>query len=138
MLDARSEARQQMPERLTATVAVTAVALAAAVFGGAYALAHDEPAAAPEQPRPPASIELAEDPVGKLSRARPLPGLAAPPAPKAPAVEPDPELEPEAIEPVVPIVPIAPAPAPAPAPTPAPTPAPEPEPAPPSNFDDSG
>jgi hypothetical protein len=122
-----------MPDRLTATVAATTMALAAAAFGGAYALTHGEPAAAPAEARPPVAITLAEDPLGKLSRARPLPGLAAPPAPPEPVVDEEPDAD--RVEPVAPITPT---PVPAPIPAPIPTPAPEPEPAPPSNFDDSG
>lgn len=124
-----------MSGRLTAAVAATTVALSAAAFGGAYLLAHGDPAAAPAEPRPPAPITLADDPIAKLSGARPLPDLAAPPAPPAPAVE---EEDAEPVGSVSPVAPVTPAPAPIPAPAPTPAPTPEPEPAPPSNFDDSG
>jgi outer membrane biosynthesis protein TonB len=131
-----------MPERLSlATVAAVAM-LAAAVFGGAYALAHDpsaEPAPAPASPR---TIQVEYKPIAELRRVSPLPALIVPPPRPKPVVEPEPVLEdpstvvstpePEAPAAVTP-------PAPAPAPTPAPAPAPKPEPAKkPLTFDDSG
>lgn len=125
-----------MPDGLSAAVVATTVALAAAAFGGAYALAHSDPADTPAVPRPPASIELADGPPAEQDRARALPRLAPAPAPRAPAVEPEVESEAETVDPVLPAAPVAPAPA--PTPTPAPTPAPQPDPAPPTNFDDSG
>lgn len=124
-----------MPERLSlATVAACAV-LAAAVFGGAYALAHDGPAKPAPAPSSPTAIRLAHDPVGEISRVSPLPALIVPPPRPEPA-EPEPVLEeplPVDSEPE----PEVPAPAPAPVPQPAPTPAP-PKPKPPVTFDDSG
>lgn len=122
-----------MSGRLTALIGVATVALAAAAFGGAYALGHGEPAAAAPDPRPPAEVTLANDQLPSIAEAGPLPALAPPrPAPRSL----EPELEPgeEALDPVVPVTPVAPAPAPAPTPAPAP----EPEPEPPINFDDSG
>jgi outer membrane biosynthesis protein TonB len=126
-----------MPERLSlATVAACAV-LAAAVFGGAYALAHDGPAAPAPAPASPTTIGLKHEPIGELHRVSPLPALIVPP----PRPEPT-QTVPTQTEPVVttpaPVV-SAPAPTPTPTPTPEPTPAPAPKPAKkPLTFDDSG
>ncbi len=127
-----------MPERLSLATVATCAVLAAAVFGGAYALAHDPPAEPAPPPAAPTAIRLAHDPVGELRRVSPLPALIVPrpkPAPAAP--------EPVVEEPT-PVVaapqPEVSAPAPAPTPEPAPTPAPQ-QPAParkPLTFDDSG
>jgi hypothetical protein len=127
-----------MPDRLSlATVAICAV-LAGAVFGGAYALAHDGPAKTAPAPASPTTIRLGHDPVGELRRVSPLPALIVPPPRPEPVepVEPLPVVEDQA--PVVP-VPEPQVSAPAPAPAPEPAPAPKPEPAkPPQTFDDSG
>lgn len=128
-----------MPERLSlATVAACAV-LAGAVFGGAYALAHDRPAEPAPAPASPTTIRLEHDPVGELRRVSPLPALIVPP-PRPEPVEPEPVLEdsPSVVSAPVPEVS---APAPTPTPAPEPTPTPEPAPAPakqPLTFDDSG
>jgi hypothetical protein len=122
-----------MPNRLTGAVVLASGALAAAAFGGAYALAHGEPAAPPSEPRPPSVLTLADDPLGELRPAAALPGLRPPPPPPAPVdpdeLEQDEELEPEA--PAIPAAPVAPTPAPTPPPAPPASP-------PPVNFDDSG
>lgn len=122
-----------MPERLSlATVAICAV-LAAAGFGGAYALAHDRPAEPRPAPVPPTTIRLEDEPIGEIRRVSPLPALIVPP-PQPEPVEPEPVVEDPAL-----VVPAA-APTPAPQPTPAPAPAPRPQ-APtkkPLTFDDSG
>lgn len=128
-----------MPERLSlATVAACAV-LAAAVFGGAYALAHDGPAAPAPAPASPTAIRLKHDPIGELGRVSPLPALIVPP-PKPEPVVPEPVVE--TTPPVVSTpAPEVSAPAPTPTPAPEPTPAPTPRPAPakkPLTFDDSG
>jgi DNA polymerase-3 subunit gamma/tau len=128
-----------MPERLSlATVAICAV-LAAAVFGGAYALAHDGPADPAPPPTSPTAIRLEHDPIGGLRRVSPLPALIVPPRRPEPV-----ELQPESVvqdpESVVP-TPEPQVSAPVPTPAPEPTPAPTPEPAPekkPLTFDDSG
>lgn len=128
-----------MPGRLSlATVAACAV-LVAAVFGGAYALAHDGPAKPAPAPSSPTAIRLVHEPIGELGRVSPLPALIVPP-PKPAPVEPTPVVETPA--PVVttpaPVV-SAPAPTPTPAPQPTPAPAPQPsKPKPPQTFDDSG
>jgi hypothetical protein len=123
-----------MPDRLSlATVAV----LAAAVFGGAYALAHDSPAAPAPSPASPTAIRLEHDPIGELGRVSALPALIVPPPRRKPT-----EPAPVVADPT-PVV-SAPTPevsSPAPTPTPTPTPAPKPAPAPakpPLTFDDSG
>ena len=126
-----------MPDRLSLATVATAAALAAAVFGGAYALAHDDPAKSAPTPASPTAIRLVHDPIGGLGRVSPLPALIVPP-PKPAPVEPVPVEETPA--PVV----TTPAPvvsAPEPTPTPEPTPAPTPTPPPakkPLTFDDSG
>jgi hypothetical protein len=125
-----------MPERLSlATVAACAV-LAAVVFGGAYALAHDGPAKPAPPPASPTAIRLEHDPIGELRRASALPALIVPPPRPAPA-EPEPLLEDAS-----PVVPVAAPEVPAATPTPAPAPAPAPKPPPPAKkpltFDDSG
>ncbi|HEU4722710.1 MAG TPA: hypothetical protein VFS59_15230 [Gemmatimonadaceae bacterium] len=126
-----------MPERLSLATVATCAALAAVVFGGAYALAHEEPAKPAPAPASPTAVRLERDPVGELRKVSPLPALVVPPPRPEPA-EPEPVLE---EEPVV-STPVPEAPAPTPAPTPTPTPAPKPEqpapPKPPVTFDDSG
>lgn len=130
-----------MPERLSLAAAATCAVLAAAVFGGAYALAHGDPARPAAAPASPTAIRLEAEPIGALRRVSPLPALIVPPPRPAP-VEPEPFIE----DPQLPAVPApAPevsAPAPTPTPTPAPTPAPAPRPTapakPPLTFDDSG
>ena len=136
-----------MPERLSLATVATVAVLAAAVVGGAYALAHDGPAEPAPAPASPSVIRLEHEPIAELRRVSRLPPLIVPPRPKRVA-EPQPILEdqPPAVlvpEPEAPVP--APAPAPAPAPTPAPTPAPAPAPTPapepakkPLTFDDSG
>ena len=128
-----------MPERLSrATLAACAV-LAAAAFGGAYALAHDGPAKSAPAPASPRAIQLADEPVGTLRHVSPLPALIVP-RPK-PAQRPS--------QPVVTVpVQALPTPATAPASTPAPAASPQSAPAPkprrpapakpPVTFDDSG
>jgi hypothetical protein len=126
-----------MPERLSFATVATCAVLAGAVFGGAYALAHDGPAAPAPAPASPTAIKLKDDPIGELRRVSPLPALIVPPPRPAPA-EPEPVVEdPPAVAPAP--APEVPAPAPAVAPEPAPAPAPKP-PAPrkPLTFDDSG
>jgi hypothetical protein len=129
-----------MPERLSlATVAACAV-LAGAVFGGAYALAHDRPAKPSPAPASPTTIRLKDDPIGELRRVSPLPALIVPPLRPAPA-EPAPVTEaPPPVAPAPTPAPEVPTPAPAPAPEPAPAPAPKPPPPAkePLTFDDSG
>lgn len=129
-----------MPERLSLATVAACAALAAAVFGGAYALAHDGPAAPALAPASPTAIQLRHEPIGKLRHVSPLPALIVPPPPRP---------EPTQTTPVVtdqqPVVttpaPEAATPAPAPTPQPAPAPTPKPSPAPakkPLTFDDSG
>lgn len=126
-----------MPERLSLATVATCAALAAAVFGGAYALAHDgspEPAPAPASPT---AIRLEDDPIGELGRVDRLPALIVPP-PRPEPVEPEPAVEDPSL------VDSTPEPVPVPAATPAPQPAPAPAPQPPApkkrplTFDDSG
>jgi len=128
-----------MPERLSLATVATCAALAAAVFGGAYALAHDGPAESASALGPPTTIRLKHDPIGEIGRVDPLPVLIVPPPRPAPA-EPEPVVE--DLPPVVPAPePAVAVPEPTPAPEPAPAPAPEPAPAPakePLTFDDSG
>jgi len=132
-----------MPERLSLATVATCAVLGGAVFGGAYALAHDGPAAPAPAPASPTAIRLAHDPIGALPRVSPLPALIVPPPRPAPAA-PEPVVEeptPVVTSPAPEVS--APAPAPAPAPTPAPQPAPAPRPRPPAprkplTFDDSG
>lgn len=126
-----------MPVRLSLATVAACAALAAAVFGGAYALAHDDPAKPPPAPASPTAIRLKHDPIGELHRVSPLPALIVPPPRPA---EPT-QTVPTATVPVV----STPAPAtsaPAPTPTPAPAPAPTPQPSKPVKkpltFDDSG
>lgn len=128
-----------MPERLSLATVAACAAIAGAVFGGAYALAHDGPAESPAVPAQPATIELKHASLGELRRVSPLPRLIVPPPPPAPA---EPEPLDEVPEPIVPVSePEVPAPAPVapPASTPAPPkPDPAPAPKPPLTFDDSG
>ena len=56
-----------MPERLSLATVAACVGLAGAVFGGAYALAHDGPAEPASAPAPPTAIRLEHDPVGELA-----------------------------------------------------------------------
>lgn len=133
-----------MPERLSLATVATCAVLAGAVFGGAYALAHDGPAEPAPAPVSSTTVRLKHDPIGVLHRASPLPALIVPPPRPAPA-EPEPEPVIEAPPPVVPAsAPEVSAPAPAPAPASAPEPAPAPTPRPsapakePLTFDDSG
>ncbi|MFL5817695.1 MAG: hypothetical protein ACJ76L_08840 [Conexibacter sp.] len=131
-----------MPDRLSlATVATCAALAAAAVFGGAYALAHDGPAEPAAAPASPTAIRLEHDPIGELGRVSALPALIVPP-PKPAPVEPAPAVEvpaPVVSTPTPEVSAPAPAPAPEPAPAPTPTPKPTPPPAkPPVTFDDSG
>lgn len=133
-----------MPERLSLATFATCAALAGVAFGGAYALAHDEPAERAAPPSSPTAIRLKDDPIGALGRVSPLPALIVPPPRSEPAA-PAPESDPAESEPVVedpaPVVP-APAAAPTPVPVPQPTPAPAPQQRPPAKepltFDDSG
>jgi len=136
-----------MPERLSFATVATCAVLASAAFGGAYALAHDEPAKPAPTPAAPTAIRLKADPIGELHRVSPLPQLVVLPPRPAPtepaATEPAPVAE--APSPVVPApAPEAPASAPTPAPAPSPEPAPAPAPKPPApakeplTFDDSG
>jgi hypothetical protein len=125
-----------MPEHLSLASIATCAVLAGAVFGGAYALAHDEPAAPAPAPASPVAIRLEDDPVGELRRVSPLPALIARP-PRPQPVEPEP-LEPEpVVEEPSPVV-AAPEPASAPDPAPAPTPRPQEPAKKPLTFDDSG
>jgi len=126
-----------MPDRLSLATVATCAVLAGAVFGGAYALAHDDPAKPEPAPASPTAIRLEHDPIGELGRVSPLPALIVPP-PKPTPVEPAPVVETPA--PVVSApAPAVSAPAPAPTPEPAPTPKPTPPPAKkPLTFDDSG
>lgn len=124
-----------MPERISRATVATCVALAGAGFGGAYALAHDGPAAPAPDPAAPTTIRLAHDPIGDLHRASPLPALIVPPPrtqPTAPVTVPE-DTSTVATTPA-PEVPAA-------TPTPTPAPASRPKPAParkPLTFDDSG
>lgn len=128
-----------MPERLSLATVATCAVLAGVVLGGAYAFAHEGPAAPAPPPAPPMTIRLDEAPIGELRRVSPLPALIVPPPRPEPA-EPEPVVE--DVPPVVPAPePVVPAPTPTPAPAPAPAPTPAPEPAPakePLTFDDSG
>ena len=128
-----------MPERLSLATVATCAVLAGAVFGGAYALAHDGPAKPAPAPASPTTIRLKDEPIGELHRVRPLPALIVPrprPKPAQTQIQPQPAG-------TVP-APVASAPAPAPTPAPAPQPAPAPRPRkpapakPPVTFDDSG
>jgi hypothetical protein len=133
-----------MPDRLSFATVATCAVLAGAVFGGAYALAHDGPAAPAPAPAPPTAIRLAHDPIGELHRVSPLPALIVPrrrprPIQSGPVVvtTPAPQVSARTAVPQV----SAPAAAPQPAPAPAPRPRPRPHPAPakqPQTFDDSG
>jgi hypothetical protein len=132
-----------MPERLSLATVATCAVLAGVVFGGAYALAHDGPAAPAPALASPATIQLEHAPIGELRRVSPLPALIVPPPRPKPAKPAEPA---PAVEPPAPVVSTpapgvsAPAAAPAPTPEPAPAPAPPP-PAPPKKpltFDDSG
>jgi outer membrane biosynthesis protein TonB len=129
-----------MPERLSVATVATCAALAAAVFGGAYALAHDGPAESAPAPASPTAIRLEHDPIGELHGVSPLPALIVPP-PRPEPTKPEPVVE--TPTPVVPVqAPEVSAPAPAPTPAPEPTPAPKPRPTAPAKqpltFDDSG
>lgn len=134
-----------MPERLSRATVATCAVLAAAVFGGAYALAHDGPAKPAPALASPATIRLADAPIGELHPVRPLPALVVPRPRRKPA-QPQPGLTAPTLTPApaasapAPAPTVAPAPAPAPAPRPAPAPKPRrPAPAkPPLTFDDSG
>jgi hypothetical protein len=125
-----------MPDRLSLATVATYVVLAGAVFGGAYALAHDGPAAPAPAPASPTAIRVAPDPIGELHRVSSLPALIVPrPRPRP--------VQPEPVAVTVPApqvsaqaaVPQVSAPQPAPAPTPRPRPAPAKQ---PQTFDDSG
>jgi len=128
-----------MPERLSrATVAACAV-LAAAVFGGAYALAHDGPARPAPPLASPTAVRLRDEPIGELRRVSPLPALRVQ-RPRPKPVQPSPA--------VTVTTPVASTPAPTSAPSSAPAPVARPAPAPkakrpaaakpPVTFDDSG
>jgi len=128
-----------MPERLSLATVAACVALAAAGFGGAYALAHGKPAAPVREPVAPKTIRLQHQPIGALHRASRLPALIVPAPPPATT-----ETVPvTTTQPSVATTPAAvtPTPTPTPTPQPAPAPAPKPSPAPakkPLTFDDSG
>ncbi len=123
-----------MPDRLSLATVVTCAVLTSAVFGGAYALAHDGPPA--PAPASPTTIRLEHDPIGELHRVSPLPALIVPrPRPKPVESQPVVEQPPPAVTTSAPEV-SAPAPAPQPAPTP--TPRPPARAKPPQTFDDSG
>jgi hypothetical protein len=125
-----------MPERLSFVAVAMVAVLAAAMFGGAYALAHDPPAEPAPAPASPRTIQVEYEPIGELRRVSPLPALIVPPPRPRPAPEPEPVIEDQ--PPVVPAPePDVPAAAPAPTPPPAPVPAPEPAKK-PLTFDDSG
>jgi len=131
-----------MPDRLSFATVATCAVLAGAVFGGAYALAHDGPPA--PAPAPPTAIRLAHDPIGELHRVSPLPALIVPrgrprPVQSRPVVvtTPAPQVPAQAAVPQVSAPTAAPQPAPAPAPRPRPRPRPAPA-KPPQTFDDSG
>ena len=81
-----------MPERLSLATVATCAVLAGAVFGGAYALAHDGPAEPAPAPASPTAIRLEHDPIGELRRVSPLPALIVPP-PRPEPVEPEPVVE---------------------------------------------
>ena len=127
-----------MPEHVSLATVATCAVLAGAVFGGAYALAHDGPADRAPAPTSPTAIRLEHDPIGELHRVSPLPALIVPP-PKPEPAEPQP-----VVDDAAPVVPaptpevVTPAPAPAPAPTPAPAPKPPAPTKKPLTFDDSG
>jgi outer membrane biosynthesis protein TonB len=129
-----------MPERLSLAAVATCAALAAAVFGGAYALAHDDPAKPAPAPSPPTTIRLEHDPVGELRRVSALPALIVPPPRPDPVTTTPVVTEPTPVVTPTPEV-SAPAPTPTPTPAPEPTPAPTPQPKPEKpalTFDDSG
>lgn len=133
-----------MPEQLSLATVATVVALAVAVFGGAFALAHHRAVEPAPAAAPPRTIRLAQEPIGELRRVSPLPALVVPP-PRPEPVEPDPVLEEQpAVVPAAAPEESVPVPAATPPPTPTPTPAPAPAPKPseparkPLTFDDSG
>ncbi len=125
-----------MPERLSRATVATCAVLACAVFGGAYALAHDGPADPAPPPASPTAIRLEPHPIGDLRRVSPLPALIVPP-PRPEAAEPEP-----VVGDPLPAAPVQEAPAPTPAAAPEPAPAPAPKPPTPAKqpltFDDSG
>jgi outer membrane biosynthesis protein TonB len=128
-----------MPERLSRATLAACAALAAAAFGGAYALAHGGPAKPAPAPASPTAIRLADDPIGRLHGVNPLPDLIVPRRRPAPATT----AQPVVTTPTVPVVTPPPAPQPTPTPAPTPTPTPKPKPTkkpakPPVTFDDSG
>lgn len=127
-----------MPERLSLATVATCAALAVAVFGGAYALAHDAPAEPAPAPASPTTIRLEDDPIGELRRVSSLPALIVPP-PRPKRVEPEPVLEDPAqvVSAAAPEV-STPEPAPTVVPAPAPTPQPSAPAKKPLTFDDSG
>jgi hypothetical protein len=130
-----------MPERLSLTIVAACALLAAAVFGGAYALAHDGPAAPAPRPDSPTAIRLRHAPIGELHRASALPALIVPPPrPKPTTTTPAAEAQQPVVTTPTPQVPaVTPAPVPQATPAPAPTPTPRPAPAKkPLTFDDSG
>jgi hypothetical protein len=124
-----------MSERLSLATVATCAVLAGVGFGGAYALAHDEPPPPSPAPASPAAIRLEGDPIGELHRASPLPALIVPP-PRTQPTETVPVTEDQ--QPVV-TIPASEAPAATPTPEPTPTPTPKSPPAKkPLTFDDSG
>jgi outer membrane biosynthesis protein TonB len=127
-----------MSDRLSLATVATYAVLAATVFGGAYALAHDSPAAPAPAPASPTAIRLAHDPIGTLHRVSPLPALIVP-RPRPRPVQPQPVVTvPTPQVPAQAAVPPVSAPQPAPAPAPRPRPRPAPAKKPPQTFDDSG
>ncbi len=121
-----------MPEQLSLATVATCAVLAAATFGGAYALAHDAPAEPAPASASPTAIRLEHEPIGELRRVSSLPALIVPP-PRPKTTKSEPVIE----EPLSVVPARAPAPAPTPTPTPTPTKAPPPKKT-PLTFDDSG
>lgn len=126
-----------MPQRLSIATTATCAVLAGAVFGGAYALAHDGPAKPAPAPASPATIRLTADPIGELRRVSPLPALIVP-APRPEPAQPVPVVTTPTPDVAVPVPTPTPTPVPTPAPAPAPTPKPPAPAKPPLTFDDSG
>ena len=128
-----------MPERLSLTTVALCAVLGGAAFGGAYALARDEPAPPAPALASPTTIQLEDEPIGELRRVSPLPALIVPPPrPEPTQTTPVVEETPPVVPTATPEVPVTPAPTSEPTPTPTPTPKPPAPAQKPLTFDDSG